>query len=156
MAVYQFPMTVVPIDFNSKEESNDFWKGSKLNNKIFINTIIEELNDNFESSRFLPNTITFGKENGLKIDFMTDSNGLVDEIFIRIHVTYLKESLPDIKKLVSIFGKYDVFAWTGNNTKIEFDYESILKEIEESNAFKFVLNPLGYLDEIRKNIPRSE
>lgn len=102
MALYQFPLTVTPNDFKGEELRDDEWVGSQYNNKEFITKLLEDIKNSFEFSAEYINALEFGREEGGIIDFMTDSDGGLGAIFIRIHVGYLKDSLEDIKKMASL------------------------------------------------------
>lgn len=157
MALYQFPIDVIPNDYKKEEFTGNEWEGSKYNSTEFIKKMLDDLKKSFEYNTELLNTVQFGKEKGLLIDFMTGSNGEIEVISIRIHVGYLKEALEDIKKLVTIFSRYEVYAWTGNYTKIALDYDVILDEISRSLAYKYIKDPIGTMNKVKyrpTDIPR--
>lgn len=147
MAIYQFSISILPNDFNGDDYDGNVWINSRLNNQDFICAIMGRLEDVFESSNPYPKTFLYGKEEGVLVNVILDSEGLLQLIYIRVHMKYFDEVKRELVALENIFGEWDVFGWTDNETKIQVKAEQILKEAKKSKSFKFVSDPEKFLED---------
>jgi hypothetical protein len=96
------------------------------------------------------NASTWGSEDSDLIEIFFENNALV-EIWVRIDARKLNIS---ILERVSHFAKLcDCILFLGESRKlIEPDPLSLNYDIKRSDAYKFVMNPRGFLDELSKKL----
>jgi hypothetical protein len=144
MATWQFSFDIIPNDCLDNYHDDNLWKGSKLNNSKFIKDIKEKLLLIFGLNAEYERNIVYGKDTGLIVNVISDENGLLLSLYIRLNVSKLNYSLGELNKLLAIFTEFETKAIINNNI-VELNYDELLKEIEKSKAYNFVLDPKGFL-----------
>jgi hypothetical protein len=124
----------------------DWWAGTAL--LADYESILESFLPKYAS--WNKNSSTWGDEDSDLIEIFFENNSPV-EIFVRIDARKLGIGLLE---KVSHFAKLSdcLFFLSGNRKLIEPDPLALYQEIEGSNAYKFVMNPRGFLDELGKKL----
>ncbi len=138
----------VPVQVSAEEyaAAMDWWNGVTLplNYDSMLGSILPKY------TSWNKDAFTWGDEKSDSIAIIFENNAPV-EIFVRLDVSKLEISL--LEKIAHFAQQCDCLLLLDESRKlIEPDPLSLNYEIKRSNAYKFVLNPRGFLDELSKKL----
>lgn len=156
MAIWQFDFHCLPSASVEQRKgqlpltlSREEFDRTKWSPRIAVQTVEAALSDLLpEGKTAIPGVRTWGVEDGTRIDLLRDGR-FVESVFVRIDVREIPMAF--VVKFVAFARANDWVFRTRDGRIVPPSVRRLMAQIETSRSFKYVSDPSGFLEELKRH-----